>query len=688
MPSRTPACRGLLALGLLLTLAGSCRFVPVDDDVVYACESDGSCASAEQVCSVQKLCVPRSQALRILQPADSAHVNGATRVEVALDVATVNPASIVLTITKQNQAPTTLSLKREQPGMYAAQWTPSQGAGAYTLHASVPDTGLESAPVTVVLDSEAPAFNVEVPPPTGSPSVGVLRLRDPDAPTAWRRDERVTVTVTSDDADIEASSVRLVVVGARANGDGRAEPPIAPQRVTACAHAYCGVVELDLAVPELSAFRGRFKLQARGTDTAGNAGSASAQVEVTRWRWELDLQGELATPVAISQQGNLFTAVRSGGGGRVLRISPEGVAQTVREGVLPYDSLAIGPTLVEGSEVLFLTEGPAQGTPFPGLLALKATTGQELGRCRASIDASEGNTRLVVGSGPGNDGSPRDVAFAGFYDAPGKTLEMVALRPDNPTAACLRFSVPPPVDAFSSVVTNGPHFFLSEDFVWTMSVEPTGIKDALLFTTGCEPGPARLAFIGSDLIGSEFNTGRGTRNMLQDRRCQHFQLQGSAGNRRISPLAIDAQSRLFYGKQGSDERTFYLARSPLTSGSGPVERTNPEEISTAPILGQGGWVYTTTRPSGRLQVWDRNLALVWEAPPLEGLQALALDCARDGAGQRQARPGVWYLGHGTRLRAITVDSHGLDTDAPWPISHHDPLNSGNSSVDLKQFACP
>jgi hypothetical protein len=675
----------MLALGLLLALSGSCRFTQAGDDVVFACEPQGRCASADQVCSLQNLCLPKNQAIRILQPENNAQVQGATRVEVVLDVAGVEPESLVLTITKQGQGPTTLTLRRQPEDRYVAQWTPSQGAGQYELRVRAPEQGLESAPVTVVLGGDSPAFSIEVPVPEGAPSVGALTVRDPQAPTAWRRDERVVVTITSDEAELDANSVRLVVVGAAASGDGRAEPPVAPRRVPTCTHAYCGVVELDLSVPELSRFRGPFKLRVTGTDQAGNSVSGLGEVQVTRWKWELDAQREIVTSLAIGAAGRIYIGTRSGTGGEVLRIRPDGVVDTRLTTEAPYDALAIGPSTVGGSEVLFLST--QTGNQPPKLSALKVNDGQVLGQCSATGLSDRGTSRLTVGSGLASDGSRKDVAVIGFYKRDIGRLEFVGLRLEEPVGTCL---VDPPrtEGSFSALLTDGERFYYSVSRAQAMSAEVSGFQPQAAIT--CDTGPARLVLVGSELIANRSSDGAGNRVNLQTGVCRGFELGGREGTESMASATVDAQARLFYGKSGTNGRS-YLTRSPLEPGGttpGTVERELPEPLLLAPMLGQGGWVYTST-DEGRHQAWTRELTFVWEAPQLEQFRGIeGLDCARDIAGQPQPRPGVWYMAHGSRLRALIVDSHGLDTEAKWPKGQRDPRNNGNSSVDLRQFACP
>jgi hypothetical protein len=689
MPQRIQARHGMLALGLLLMLSGGCRFTQAGDDVLHACATDGSCPSAEQVCSLQSLCLPRNQALRFLQPENNARVRGSIPVEVLLDVAGVAPNSLVLTITREGGGPSTLTLRRQQAGSYTAQWTPSRDAGSYELRASAPEAGLESAPVTVVVDNDSPAFSLEVPAPGGLPSVGALMVRDPEAPTAWRRDERVSVTVTSDEADIDAASVRLVVIGAGASGDGRAEPPLALQQVPTCAHAYCGVVELDLAQPELSQFRGTFKLRVAGTDRAGNIGSGSGQVQVTRWKWELETQREIVIAPTIGARGLVYVGTRRSSEGQLLGIRPDGVVEKTFDTEVPYDVLAISNA--SGSEVLFMSTGQTVNQPLPRVVAIRSNDGQLLGQCSASATSAQGASRIALGTGLGSDGSTKSVGLVGFFSetpAPGR-LELVALRPEDAAAPCLSLSLLSE-NSFRALVSDGSRFYFSGSSTRALTVEPTALQQQSLGP--CNPGAARLSLNGKELVASRFSDGSGSRIDPATGACRGFEPGGRAGTQNVTAMSIDSQLRLFYGKQSGDGQSAFLTRVPLETGGSPpatVEREVPQPLGITPTLGQGGWVYTTTAGEGRLQAWTRELALGWEAPPVQNFRGLVgLDCARDAAGQPQPRPGVWYMAHGSRLRAIVVDSHGIDTDAKWPRGQRDPHNSANSAVDLKQFACP
>jgi hypothetical protein len=112
-------------------------------------------------------------------------------------------------------------------------------------------------------------------------------------------------------------------------------------------------------------------------------------------------------------------------------------------------------------------------------------------------------------------------------------------------------------------------------------------------------------------------------------------------------------------------------------------------VIASPALGQGGLVYALNQ-SGELWVFNGSLAPQW-AVQLPGASSFTaspnLDCHRDATGAANAGPGVLYAAStaGT-IYAILVDSHGLDSSAPWPKYQHDSRNTGNRSTPLSP--CP
>jgi hypothetical protein len=158
---------------------------------------------------------------------------------------------------------------------------------------------------------------------------------------------------------------------------------------------------------------------------------------------------------------------------------------------------------------------------------------------------------------------------------------------------------------------------------------------------------------------------------------------------------------------GTSDET--LVRAPYNPGTGTPFPT-PQVVTlagavslqaTTPILGAGGRLYVLGE-NGRLYVRNSGtLAAQWEGDVAPGLTALsqpALDVYRSANGMKDcSRPlGVLYAltrsGTGASamatLRAILVDSPGLDNTAPWPKYQRDNGNTGNINSDISPWTCP
>jgi hypothetical protein len=80
---------------------------------------------------------------------------------------------------------------------------------------------------------------------------------------------------------------------------------------------------------------------------------------------------------------------------------------------------------------------------------------------------------------------------------------------------------------------------------------------------------------------------------------------------------------------------------------------------------------------------------------ITGVSEMALDAYRPAAGGAKncGKPlGTLYVmtktGSTATLRAILVDSKGLDGTAPWPKYQKDNANTGNSGSSLADWTCP
>jgi hypothetical protein len=122
-----------------------------------------------------------------------------------------------------------------------------------------------------------------------------------------------------------------------------------------------------------------------------------------------------------------------------------------------------------------------------------------------------------------------------------------------------------------------------------------------------------------------------------------------------------------------------------------------------PVIGKDGTLYVGdqaftdsegTTPS-QVAAYAPDLTPLWALEVSGSVStSMAIDCARDPSGNPVGRPGTLYVPttHPVagidQLYAIIVDSHGLDTHAPWPKYQHDPRNTGNAGTDLSEFDCP
>jgi hypothetical protein len=112
---------------------------------------------------------------------------------------------------------------------------------------------------------------------------------------------------------------------------------------------------------------------------------------------------------------------------------------------------------------------------------------------------------------------------------------------------------------------------------------------------------------------------------------------------------------------------------------------------TTNLLGEGNWLYVSA--ASGFQAWHQDGGTPeWEVSDAGFTTAsipLSIDCTRDTNGTALSRPGVVYVQTNTsELTAIVVDSHGIDTSAPWPKYQHDPRNTGNADTPLSDFTCP
>jgi hypothetical protein len=534
------------------------------------------------------------------------------------------------------------------------------------------------------LDTQGPKFLVEVLPGDASlpPDTLDLRLRDPLAPSARKRDERIQVHVTSDAPDLVVDSVRLAVGGIGADGGISLGEPLPVTPTTSCERAYCGLAEVDLSQPEMAAFRGRFRLVASGADRFLNSGSGNGEVEVTRWKWEFDAHSPIVTPPALGTQGIIYVATRSNADGGVVAIRPNGSVWWTQDTEPPTGQLAVAAESRGRSELLYMTMGQA----MQKLSVWQANGGRTLGGC-STLDGGYQAEGLALGTGLTLDGGVTDIVTSGFHNAALQEAQLVGIRwHDASVGGC--FWGRQGTDTFMGVVANDNHFYFATHQGAHFTIQAQGSSNIDRFECF---NRSRLAMADSTLVGIQQGSGKVYSSSTPTSTCTELADRSREGLQELtSAPVVDARGRILYGKVAADGGT-YLARASAEGAQILDSSLTQGRVEGAPVLGQGGLVYTATS-KGALQVWTDELKLAWGVPAevFDAIKVPAtLDCARDIRGAPlPGRPGVWYVPHGSRLLAVIVDSRGLDTHAKWPKYQHDPRNTGNAAVELAQFACP
>jgi hypothetical protein len=146
-----------------------------------------------------------------------------------------------------------------------------------------------------------------------------------------------------------------------------------------------------------------------------------------------------------------------------------------------------------------------------------------------------------------------------------------------------------------------------------------------------------------------------------------------------------------------------MARANYKPDGGPFEdggvvTVGPVNLQTAsPVLGRDSAAYFIGSNGQLLIRSATDLSERWSASLGTSVAAVsqpALDVFRDAAGNKDCNRPVGVLYVVTRssatatLRAILVDSNGLDPNAPWPKYQRDNANTGNGSLSTLPWACP
>ncbi|HUM13759.1 MAG TPA: PQQ-binding-like beta-propeller repeat protein, partial [Myxococcaceae bacterium] len=233
-------------------------------------------------------------------------------------------------------------------------------------------------------------FSIVVAPPPARQATATLTEYDPGSPDggadAFRRDESLSVTVTSTDQDVDAGSVRLRVYGVSTNPVTGLEVPLAPcaPGSPAASNPFCKVGTVSLAPLPFEAFRAVVPLEVSGSDLSSNLGKADAGVNVTRWKWRYSAGAPIYTTPALADDGTIVFGTSDGGSGSVYALNANGSERWRPVELGPVQSSPIvGPGTAESAFVYTATASPTTSK----MHALRVSDGADAGVCASGTGA-------------------------------------------------------------------------------------------------------------------------------------------------------------------------------------------------------------------------------------------------------------------------------------------------------------
>ncbi|MDY7227664.1 hypothetical protein [Hyalangium rubrum] len=726
--------RKLLGAGLLLvTLAGCTKLAEGDiecstnndcgegsacDQATKLCyavgtepeETDGGCsfACASYEACTRSGCRARFTGVNFLSPTNNAVLDGGA-VQVVAELV-VNPTYATSTelppflsfgATRVNSGDIgPFSNQSRDGGTYSITWQPPAAQDQFTVTAAYPvtDAGV-SGSVTVTVDSVAPTFTINLsnPPPRAEPSATQADQRDLTAgfEAAFRRDESVVVTVSSTET---VNSVALTLVGIGPGNTPGQEMEVPLQIAGGCegAPAFCASATVNLSVPEMRAFRGTMELRVKGQDGAGNEGTATRPLKVTRWKWGFAASANILSTPAVGAQGVVYFGTNTTTGtGKTVAIDPEGKRKWETSTGDVTGSPAVG-VFASDEEYVYVT---AKSGSSPLLYGIRGSSGAIASQCTPS-----GSGSLVSAVAVGSTsilGVPRETGFS-IYNASGSQGRIIGVRPTAVLAEqCVEASggsVPPSTTGSAVVIKDSNVFYGTNDF------KVTSFDLSTLANTPRAGWPQSTTYFarGLAVLGDTLYGGASSENPAQG---ALFSVATSGGGvsvaypstatSRVFNLAIGTGNTAYFGAETSSaQELLSLTVQPLSTAPSARAASNGT-LRGAPVIAENDRLYTfsTSGTTGRVAAWVAStLAPQWELEDIpvqdnvEGFVSPTLDCHRGPTGQVTAGLGTLYIAAATKLYAFVVDSPGLDSAAPWPKYQRDPRNTGNAATTITN--CP
>ena len=534
-------------------------------------------------------------------------------------------------------------------------------------------------------DRTPPVFSIAVAPPAARRSTAKLTELDPASPDggvdAFRRDESVVVTVSSQDRDVDAGSVRLVVSGVSNNPTTSLESQLGPctSGSPGAGAPFCGQAAVALGSLPFDAFRGVMVLEVSGSDLSNNVGKADGGINVTRWKWRYSAGAPIYTTPAIADDGTIVFGTSDGGSGSLYALTPEGDEKWAPIALGEIKASPVIGTLDGGPQLVYVGIGSSAGK----ILAVNLAEGVSVASCPPGASTYAGpfiGSPTLVTSGAGQ--------LEGVLALASGT-KLVNIRPAASGAdpTCITTDTPATQAFASNVVAQGLQSFLAtaEGLVraftldsgnwvkngsWGSGLGYVGVGDRAIQSVALTP---------STVFGTTSLRGAFSLDVVSGGLTSNFPSGGLLAD--PGGISITAEEEIFGSGVSTPALLYSVAPG---AGSGNTETLSGPLVGTAAV-GAGGFVYVGTL-TGTLEAHSATATTIWTSPMGATESFLAsptIACGDSGAAQSGA---LLLASTSGSLFAVLVDSPGLDPTAPWPKYQHDVRNTGNPTTPIQ--SCP
>ncbi|MBL8940636.1 MAG: hypothetical protein JNM69_39190 [Archangium sp.] len=544
--------------------------------------------------------------------------------------------------------------------------------GLYEVHAGFFDGGPNTTARFSLPDSRPPLAQVKVErPPLRAANWGL---------DLWRRGEEPYALVEANEVLADATL--------RLSADGGVAPVMPAAPLSACERAGLSCVDAGVCrcfrVDTLALPMGvdvTWQLVATAIDARNNVGQASAPLELTRARWNDEVQGRVRAAPALGRDGTLYFGTWAGDGGTtgVLRaIGSDGARLT---GGWPAAGVALG-------RIAGLTVGSGDGGR--DLLFVTSTTAD--GGLLSVIDARSGAVLRHDWRGVSADMQPAlltaDEAVAVFsLDDGGASLcrasEARTLCVDNGVGPLTPLDevapIPPAVVVGSTVVTGGAALYLSD-------VTAGGFGAATAVALPLDGGRIDgLAVVGGDVLATGWRAPNVARVTLRTQQVTVFtqNLTGRTPDG-FGPPIVDALSSA-YGTGPTPQLNAW--RGNLLTNEVQYRTAYFTQAPTNEVLGPLAAHYGVINST--LTVTREPLSVAWAQGLSQPVPPLLLDCPHRAGGAGGVLTAFLPLSatRTTQLFSVVVDSSGFDPASAWPRVGFSAQNANNPALP-RNGGCP